>query len=103
MVTFPEISQNLKPTFNFFMILADRRDDLMDWLQKQGIDSKIHYPIPLHKQPAYQKYTNIIDNDLSQSERLSKSVLSLPLGCSTEDIEYIVEEISTAVTLEVCT
>ena len=94
MVTFPEISQNLKPTFNFFMILADRRDDLMDWLQKQGIDSKIHYPIPIHQMDACSLYINS-KNDLSKAIENTSKILSLPIGPHIDDsqIDYVCKKI----------
>ena len=91
---FPEISQNLKPTFNFFMILADRRDDLMDWLQKQGIDSKIHYPIPIHQMDACSLYINS-KNDLSKAIENTSKILSLPIGPHIDDsqIDYVCKKI----------
>ena len=104
-VQVPKLSYHVTSSWAQYTVKVDpeSRTNLRHTLQKKGISTCVYYPIPLHKQPAYQKYADIIDNNLVQSERLSKSVLSLPLGCSTKDVEYIVEEICEAVALEVCT
>ena len=104
-VQVPKLSYHVTSSWAQYTVKVDPeiRTNLRHTLQKKGISTCVYYPIPLHKQPAYQKYADIIDNNLVQSERLSKSVLSLPLGCSTKDVEYIVEEICEAVALEVCT
>jgi len=53
------------------------RDKVVDLLRKEGIGFGIHYPIPIHKQPIYQKrgYTDI----LPVSEDLAKKVISIPV------------------------
>ena len=57
---------------------AKRRDGLREWLDVRGIDTGIHYPIPLHLQPAYEHL------DLSQgafpiAEEKAKRIVSLPI------------------------
>ena len=64
--------------YHTFVIQADRRDALKDFLEESGIETKIHYPIPIHLQPAardlgYQR------GDLPITEQLADSILSLPV------------------------
>lgn len=64
--------------YHNFVVLCDRRDELMQYLLENGIETKIHYPIPLHKQVA-AKNLACLKNDFSNAEQLAKSMLSLPV------------------------
>ena len=48
----PKRRKNHKETFALYMILVNRRDQLLKYLHKNGIEAKVHYPIPLNKQKA---------------------------------------------------
>ena len=50
----------------------------MKYLIKNNVDAKIHYPIPLHLQPA-SKFLNYKKGDFPIAERLAKTTLSLPV------------------------
>ena len=60
------------------MVPSDLRDGLKDYLQKKGIPSLIYYPIPLHHQKAFSSIS-LCSDDLSVTERLCASVISLPI------------------------
>jgi dTDP-4-amino-4,6-dideoxygalactose transaminase len=76
-------------------IKENQRDDLQKYLKGKGIPTTIYYPLPLHHQPAY---TNRMKkgSDLSVSEQICKSVLSLPMHTELdeEQIGYIIEKIT---------
>jgi dTDP-4-amino-4,6-dideoxygalactose transaminase len=59
-------------------ILNKKRDYVHNYLKKRGISTIIHYPMPLHLQPAY-KILNYKKGDFPLSEKAAKEVLSLPL------------------------
>lgn len=69
---------NIKEVFHLYSFRADRRDHLAKYLREKGIDAKVHYPIPLHKQPAAAPYL-IHGIDYSNSEDLAASTISLPV------------------------
>lgn len=73
----PIIKKNIKQVFHTYIIKTNKRDDLLKYLSKKGIDTKIHYPIPIHKMTAYKrfKYKNLI-----KTEMMSKKILSLPIS-----------------------
>lgn len=54
------------------------RDALKAYLQEQGIPTMIYYPLPLHRQPAFEGRCRLV-GDLEQATRLAGSVLSLPM------------------------
>ena len=72
------------------------RDRLSNALEKQGIQTGIHYPIPCHLQPAYRNLGYSAGN-FPVSEALSEQILSLPMypGLTDEDIERVVYAIKT--------
>jgi dTDP-4-amino-4,6-dideoxygalactose transaminase len=70
------------------------REDLMEYLTKNGIETNIHYPIPCHLQPATTKRIGLYDS-LPKTEDITKRILSLPMYPSLEksEIEYVCENL----------
>ena len=72
----------------------DLRDQLMNYLQQQGISSVIYYPIPAHRQKAFQQY--FTDGDTYENaELVCSQVLSIPIypTMSQEDIDYVIQHV----------
>ncbi|KQV19506.1 aminotransferase DegT [Rhizobium sp. Root1203] len=61
-----------------FTLQSASRDDLLEKLKQAEIPSAIHYPVPLHLQPAYKDLSRAA-GPLSRSEAVSKRVFSLPM------------------------
>ena len=74
----PITQQHSRHVFNNFSILSNNREKLMTYLEKKGIGSCIHYPIPLHLQPCFS-YLKYKKGDFPVSEDISKKVLSIPI------------------------
>jgi len=73
--------ENTAP-FNYIVKVKKKREELMEYLKKNGIDSGIHY-IPNHLQPFFQKYTV----KLPVTEELFEQILTLPLYYDLSDSE----------------
>ena len=79
----------------YTLIVKDiNRDELAKYLNQNGIPCGIYYPIPLHKQKAY-KSDRYHEKDFEVTNRLSKSVISLPMHSELDNdqIEFICEKI----------
>jgi perosamine synthetase len=95
----PEFVHGAGHAFSLFTICIDSRqagisrDELAKSLQLRGIQSAVHYPLPLHRQPIFRGYG--LDQDFPASARLAKSVLSLPVhpGVREEDLRYIIRSV----------
>ena len=74
-----------KEVFHLYTFQAKQRNKLASFLQGNGIDAKIHYPIPMHLQPAAKKF-NYKLGDFPIAEKLSATTISLPVH------EYVKEE-----------
>jgi UDP-2-acetamido-2-deoxy-ribo-hexuluronate aminotransferase len=67
-----------------FTIQTDRREEIVQSLKEVGIPTAVHYPMPLHQQPAYKSNTRVAGS-LSTSENVSRRVLSLPMHPYLDD------------------
>ena len=72
------------------MIQANNRDLLLKYLVANGIEAKIHYPTPLHLQPASKKL-GLNTEALSTAETQASKLLTLPIHQYLEkpQIEYM--------------
>jgi dTDP-4-amino-4,6-dideoxygalactose transaminase len=89
----PRLSENVE-TFSLYMIQVEKRDRLFEYLNAQGIEAKIHYPTPLHLQPASKKmgYNKRV---LPKAELQAKKIITLPIHqyINESQLEYISQEI----------
>jgi len=91
----PGGNSDVKPVYHLYVIRTSQRDKLKIWLEQNGVQCGVHYPIPIHLQPAYRKLFAYEGGEFPRSELLSKTVLSLPMypELTKEEIEYICEKI----------
>lgn len=73
-----------RTVYHLYVVRHPRRDALMESLKQRGIGTLIHYPIPLHLQPAFA-FLGGKRGDLPVVERASDEILSLPLYPELED------------------
>ncbi len=66
-------------TYHTFVIQVQKRDKLKEYLKKKRIETSIHYPIPIHLQPAAKKL-NYKPGDFVNTENQSKKILTLPIN-----------------------
>ncbi len=80
--------------FHLFVIETERRDELIAWLAKHEIQSGIHYPTPIHLQPAYQELGYRV-GDFPRTEAAAKQIVSLPMypELANDQIDFVVEQI----------
>jgi dTDP-4-amino-4,6-dideoxygalactose transaminase len=64
--------------YHLYVIRADRRDALQRHLADCGVGTGLHYPVPLHLQPAY-RHMNLARGALPETEAAADSILSLPM------------------------
>ena len=72
-----KILPDAEPVWHLFPIIVKNRDEIREKLKAAGIETGIHYPIPLHKQPAYSSNNKIT---LPITESIANELVSLPSG-----------------------
>lgn len=77
---------------HLYVVRSQYRDELQRHLSKNGITTLIHYPIPIHLQPAYSDLGKIV-GDYPVSEQCANEILSLPIfpELTDEEADYVVE------------
>jgi len=93
-ITTPTVMPYGRHVYHLYVIRTPRRDELFRHLNENGIGAAIHYPLPLHLQPAYQ-YLNYKPGDFPVAEACAREVLSLPVypELTDEQVEFIVNTI----------
>jgi dTDP-4-amino-4,6-dideoxygalactose transaminase len=81
-------------TFHVFVVQADRRDELQRYLDSEGVSTAVHYPIPIHLQPAAEDL-GYRRGDFPVTERQAERILSLPIHqfLAPEDPTYVADKI----------
>jgi UDP-2-acetamido-2-deoxy-ribo-hexuluronate aminotransferase len=72
-----EVRPDRTSVYAQYTILSSRRDALQASLKELGVPTAVHYPIPLHRQPAYSRFSP--DVNLLEAERAAAQVISLPM------------------------
>ena len=80
--------------YHAFVIQTDRRDELMQFLKDREIDTKIHYPIPIHLQES-AKYLGNQPGSYPETEKQITRILSLPVFPELSEIQvnYVADSI----------
>jgi len=86
----PKPAGHARPVYHVYVIHVEKRDALKDFLSSKGIDTAIHYPTPVHLQPAYS-HLGYRRGDFPVAEKWSGDILSLPMfvGLRRDEIEYV--------------
>tara|TARA_B110000027_G_C16103809_1_gene294302 strand:+ start:992 stop:2092 length:1101 start_codon:yes stop_codon:yes gene_type:complete len=75
-------------SYHTFVIQVDQRDKLKKYLKKNGVDTAIHYPMPIHLQTA-SKYLDHKKGSFPETEKQSKRILTLPINQFLKKSEII--------------
>jgi dTDP-4-amino-4,6-dideoxygalactose transaminase len=99
----PYVDPQAEPAWHLYVIRTSLRQELLDYLKTQGIGAGIHYPIPLHLQPAYAEL-GYAPGTLPVTEAVARSCLSLPIypEMSDEQQDRVVTAIRTFLEMQGC-
>jgi dTDP-4-amino-4,6-dideoxygalactose transaminase len=86
----PAKRDDVEHVYHLYVVTTDRRDELQQHLRDRGIGALVHYPVAVHKQPAYA--TN---DSLPNTERAARTVLSLPMypELTDDDQEQVIRAV----------
>lgn len=93
----PVVDENALPVWHLFVVRVSDREAFQQKLKEEGIATGIHYPVPLHLQPACQ-YLELPLGRLPVTEKVSSEVVSLPMypELTTAELERVVNAITMA-------
>jgi dTDP-4-amino-4,6-dideoxygalactose transaminase len=90
----PRIRPGADHVFHLYVVQTDQREELQKFLTDKGVATGLHYPVPLHLQPAYLNLGHK-EGDFPVAERAAKRILSLPMypELTETQIHYVVDTI----------
>ncbi len=93
-VTLPVETPGCKHVYHLFVVRHPDRDSLQKFLKGRAIATGVHYPLPLHLQPAYGDL-GYSEGDFPHAEKAAKEILSLPIfpEMTVEQVEEVVEAV----------
>lgn len=91
-ITIPPRPANVKRVYHTYVIQVKNRDELYQYLLDEGIEAKIHYPIPMHLQKAAE-HLGYKKGDFPVCERHCQTILTLPVHqhLSKAQMDYMIE------------
>ena len=93
-IRLPGVLPECTHVYHLFMVQTSRRNALRQFLQDRGVQTGIHYPTPIHLQPAYADH-GWKKGDFPVAEELASQIVSLPMfpELRDEQIDYVCERI----------
>ncbi len=97
-IVLPGEREEIEHVYHLFVVRCPRRNELQNRLLNAGIETAIHYPVPIHRQPAFQRGC-IIPATLARTDAACESLLSLPMCpfLTLDDVEQVADEFRKAV------
>ena len=92
-VAVPVRRPGVRHVYHLYVVRSTRRDELLAFLQQRGVEAKVHYPIPVHLQPAFAHLG--APGSFPEAEKGAEEILSLPMFPELEDA--MIEQVCDAV------
>jgi len=75
----PQTVRDADHVYHQYVVRSRRRDDLRQFLKENAVETAVHYPMPVHLQPAYRGRLVIGPGGLQNTEQVCREILSLPM------------------------
>ena len=95
-VALPLIRDGVEHVFHQFVLRSRGRDSLREHLSRSGIGTLVHYPVPIHLQPAYAGRVAVQPGGLPETERAANEVLSLPMfpQLTRDEVDEVIKSVN---------
>jgi dTDP-4-amino-4,6-dideoxygalactose transaminase len=93
-IILPKIKKEATHVYHLYVIRINERDAMQEYLKSKGIDTLIHYPVPVHLQKAYRGL-GFKKGDFPIAEKIADTCLSLPVypGIANHEVKYVCDNI----------
>ena len=94
-IRIPPRLKNYRIVYHLYIVFAANRDELLNYCLNEGIEAKIHYPIPMYLQPAL-KHLNYKKGDFPVTDKHAKEIITFPCDqhLNNKELDYIIETIN---------
>ena len=93
-IQIPRRRKGVKHVYHLYLVRVKRRDELLNFLNQNGVEAKVHYPIPVHLQEAARSL-GYKRGDFPVCEEDCRNIITLPAHqhLTDEEIEYTIEQV----------
>ena len=94
-IQLPNERNNTSHVYHLYVAKVNNRDEFMSFLEQQNINLGIHYPNAVHQNKGYLKKINTQETTLSNTEKLIKNIVSLPMypELIDEEVDLVISAI----------
>jgi dTDP-4-amino-4,6-dideoxygalactose transaminase len=94
-ITIPPRIKNYKIVYHLYIVFVKNRNRLLEHCLKKGIEAKIHYPVPIYRQPA-MSYLKHKRGDFPKTDKHANSIISFPCDqhLSLKEQKYVISVVS---------
>jgi dTDP-4-amino-4,6-dideoxygalactose transaminase len=91
----PQPTREVSPVYHLYTVKSTRREQLRKHLDAAGVQTGVHYEIPIHLQPIYREMYGFKEGLLPVTERLCKEVMTLPIfpDMTDDQASYVCEKV----------
>lgn len=92
----PQLQGDVSHVYHQYVVRGQHRDEIMSFLKDKAIGTAIHYPAPVHLQPAYQGRVPIGESGLQMTEQICQEIFSLPMHpyLTDEEVKRVIDALS---------
>ena len=93
-ITIPPRPKDYKIVYHLYIVFTEDRDGLLEHCIKEGIEAKVHYPVPIYRQEGLS-YLGHKEGDFQVSDAHAKKIISFPCDqhLSIEEQDYVIETV----------
>ena len=93
-IRIPPRPADMRVVYHLYIVFAEQRDALLKHCIDKGIEAKVHYPVPIYRQPALQHLGHRL-GDFPVSDRHTGEIITFPCDqhLSTEEIDYVIDTV----------
>jgi dTDP-4-amino-4,6-dideoxygalactose transaminase len=86
---------DMRCVYHLYIVFAERRDELLKFCVSRGIEAKVHYPVPIYRQPALA-HLGLKEGDFPVTDRHTTEIITFPCDqhLSKEEMQYVVDTVT---------
>jgi aminotransferase EvaB len=94
-ITIPPRPQDYRIVYHLYIVFAERRDELLEYCLDQGIEAKVHYPVPIYQQPALS-YLGLKEGDYPVTDAHTHKIITFPCDqhLSQKEMDFVIKTVT---------
>ena len=94
-ITIPPRPKGYRIVYHLYIVFAERRDELLEYCLDQGIEAKVHYPVPIYRQPALAHLEHK-EGDFPVTDAHTNKIITFPCDqhLSQKEMDYVINTVT---------